>query len=239
MGNEYFIVALILICTAQNALSAKIHILEQSINPVENKQSIVVDSLDSPFSKMCIDILSTSSYIGRQSFEIYKMCEDKYHLFGSTDNELLKNRPICFDYLEQFFCNYKIGDQSDDKQCEDLSNTEFIIALIKGCIASDEDSSSKYSCPSLDLINYKVKNPELFCSKAEKKEIGLLSENYIHIPTAKRDSCQNIIKRFNMCIDSDNLLYPYSNYRKCLTPNNRLYECNSVSTIKERENKIV
>ena len=42
---------------------------------------------------------------------------------------------------------------------------------------------------------------------------------------------------YNSCIDADNLLYPYSNYRRCFIPENTLYFCNKAAlyTRKQKE----
>jgi len=47
-----------------------------------------------------------------------------------------------------------------------------------------------------------------------------------------------VVDLYNTCIDSDNVLYPHSNYRKCFSPKNTVYVCSKISLLSAKEKNI-
>jgi hypothetical protein len=49
---------------------------------------------------------------------------------------------------------------------------------------------------------------------------------YIMIRHSSQKDCNDIIDMYNLCIDTDYLLYPNSNYKRCFSIGNDIYSCN-------------
>jgi hypothetical protein len=195
--------------------------------------------------------------MGNNSMNIYNLCKDEYELLGYNDIHLKMDRPFCYDGLNQFFCNYKIIDLDkrniDDlyahitnNACADENLIQQILSTIKGCIQENLNNkeTNSFSCPSLDMTNYKITNITQFCLEAEKRESFVdkdqqLSIQYTKIREEDIKKCHIITEMFNSCIDSDNLLYPYSNYKKCFYSNNAMYLCNKVERYSQEDYEIV
>lgn len=239
----------------------KIHIVQQQVDTAPDKikflrQNRKMSSDESKFSKVCLGIFNTFSQMGSKAFDIYKGCESKYELLGEDDPEIIKDRPLCYDYLNQFYCNYKIINLEEDKKadntlndsCGDESLIESVLSIIKGCFNEYTNGVTKpaYICPGLNEITLKIQNADDFCMKAEKKEVIVSSneeeENYTVYSTIKesdKTNCKYITQMYNACIDSDNLLYPFSDYKRCFNKNNAMFFCNKLGTYTDQEKKIV
>ena len=46
------------------------------------------------------------------------------------------------------------------------------------------------------------------------------------VKDSNQEDCNNIIDMYNLCIDTDYLLYPNSNYKRCFESDNDIYSCN-------------
>jgi hypothetical protein len=120
-------------------LKTKIHILEHPLNlRKENIQSTrekrISSNNDSLFSSVCSSIYETYYYLGEKSLNIYKTCRDDYDLLGMLDRDIVKNRPLCFDSPNQFFCNYKIENHKKES-CEKIELIQLVLSIIKGCLS--------------------------------------------------------------------------------------------------------
>jgi len=167
--------------------------------------------------------------------EIYKQCSDNYQLLGANDTQIQIDRPFCFDSLNQFFCNYKIEPVSNNlNKCSNENLIQFVLNTIKGCVRENENSAEKlnYKCPSLDYINYKIKNSAEFCSDSESKMmeasdfLGDDNPTYLYSTVGDKKTCRYLVDLYNTCIDADNLLFPNSNYQKCFYQKNAFFFCN-------------
>ena len=91
--------------------------------------------------------------------------------------------------------------------------------------------------------NYKINNIEEFCSNAEKRENFIdpngIKVEYSRIKESDRENCKIVTEIYNNCIDSDNLLYPNSNYQRCFSTSNVMYLCSKLSKYTEEESNIV
>lgn len=88
-------------------------------------------------------------------------------------------------------------------------------------------------CPSLNYDNYKIQNKTDFCLKAQKKEIIPLQKGghdieYLIIKENEQIKCNKIIELYNLCIDTDYILYPNSDYGRCFNKLNSIYSCNLI-----------
>jgi hypothetical protein len=137
-----FFVIYLLYINFELSLTVGIHILRaqhESKKEIEKKKLKHLRSNDSKFSKMCLNLLSTYSYMGEHSMDLYKTCNQNYAMFGATDELMIKDQPVCFSNLNQFFCNYKIKSQLEETEgktgiCGDEELIELVLSLIKGCI---------------------------------------------------------------------------------------------------------
>lgn len=119
--------------------NTKIHILEHPLNMKNNnlrqsnnrKKSINTDSI---FSNVCLSIFDTYNFLGEKSLKIYQSCRDQYELLGMNDPEIIKNRPMCYESPNQFFCNYKIGNHKNES-CEKIELIQEILSIIGGCLS--------------------------------------------------------------------------------------------------------
>jgi hypothetical protein len=50
-----------------------------------------------------------------------------------------------------------------------------------------------------------------------------------------RESCEKTVEVYNACIDSDNLLFPNSNYMRCFNPKHALYINSEIEFLNETE----
>lgn len=88
-------------------------------------------------------------------------------------------------------------------------------------------------CPSLNYNNFKIQNKDEFCSKAQRMEIVPVSNGgkelvYTSIGKLSQTNCKKIIDLYNLCIDTDYILYPKSNYKRCFDKLNSIYSCNII-----------
>jgi hypothetical protein len=100
-----------------------------------------------------------------------------------------------------------------------------------------------FKCPSLGK-DFKLQNIKDFCSGAEKtdtlvEENGGTSIQYTKILDKDRKTCEAVTQLYNLCIDSDNMLYPESNYQRCFSPENALYMCSKFDKYDEKDSKQV
>lgn len=247
MKNTTLTLSLILFFFLFKFECMKIHIVkQQDLDKNKPRVSYTIGAADSIYSKVCEKIVETFSYMGKNSMNVYNNCRDKYELLGYLDVEMKKERPFCYDSIEQFFCNYKIINKSDKTtQCSDEKLTSFVLSTIKSCINEQvtDDPEPNCKCPSLDYNSYKITDKKKFCSKLEKKE-KIVNENgteveYSSIKEDLREECELVTEMYNTCLDSDNLLYPNSDYRKCFSVNNALYFCNRMEIYNSTEKEIV
>jgi len=94
-------------------------------------------------------------------------------------------------------------------------------------------------CPSLNYENYKIQNKIEFCNKAQKKETIPLENggqdfDYLMIKDNEQISCGKVVDMYNLCIDTDYILYPNSNYLRCFNKFDSIYSCNVVKTYKDQ-----
>jgi hypothetical protein len=155
ISNRSLLLTLISLILIHLCSSVQIHILEQRIAaPNKNKNKLLKQKNhdnDSVYSKICNNVFSTYSYMGQQSMDIHKSCKDKYEMLGTTDPEIIKERPICYDNINQFFCNYKIQTvvvkdetelakkkkdltEGENKACGNESLIKLVLNIIKGCL---------------------------------------------------------------------------------------------------------
>jgi len=59
------------------------------------------------------------------------------------------------------------------------------------------------------------------------------------IPRKFQKDCLYITEMYNLCIDADNLVFPFSNYKKCIEPNNALFLCDKIEKYNKGEQDIV
>lgn len=78
--------------------------------------------------------------MGKNSLSNYQGCGEKYQLLGVKDNDIIKDRPFCFDTINQFFCTYKISARIDsdaidtkNSKCGDENFIELVLSIIKDC----------------------------------------------------------------------------------------------------------
>jgi len=88
-------------------------------------------------------------------------------------------------------------------------------------------------CQSLSYETYKVQNKTEFCRKAQKKETIPLEKGgqdyeYLMIKDNEQIKCGKIIDLYNLCIDTDYILYPNSDYKRCFNKLNNIYSCNII-----------
>ena len=50
-----------------------------------------------------------------------------------------------------------------------------------------------------------------------------------------RENCEKSVEVYNTCIDSDNVLFPNSNYMRCFDPRNALYVSSEIEHLTEKE----
>lgn len=62
---------------------------------------------------------------------------------------------------------------------------------------------------------------------------------YSSIQEKDYKECVYITGMYNACIDSDNLLFPDSNYKKCLYSKNTMYFCNKLETYSKKDEIVV
>ena len=53
-----------------------------------------------------------------------------------------------------------------------------------------------------------------------------------------KEKCENIIDVYNACIDSDNVLFPNSNYMRCFDPRNSIYVSSEIELLTKRESDL-
>ena len=51
-------------------------------------------------------------------------------------------------------------------------------------------------------------------------------------------NCERIVDVYNTCLDSDNILYPDSNYKRCFNPRNVLYVCSEIEKLDKIEQNL-
>jgi len=90
---------------------------------------------------------------------------------------------------------------------------------------------TKNICPSLSASDFKIKNKKKFCRSAVKKvtkpsEDGGEDTIYINIKDSDQEDCLKILDMYNLCIDTDNILYPNSKYQRCFNEKNDISSCN-------------
>lgn len=49
---------------------------------------------------------------------------------------------------------------------------------------------------------------------------------YTMIKHSSQIDCNDIVDMYNLCIDTDYLLYPESNYKRCFNRENDIFSCN-------------
>jgi hypothetical protein len=72
----------------------------------------------------------------------------------------------------------------------------------------------------------------------EKADKGTTYQ-YSSIKEKDYKECEYITGMYNACIDSDNLLFPDSNYKKCFYPQNTMYFCNKLETYSVKDSSVV
>jgi hypothetical protein len=83
--------------------------------------------------------------------------------------------------------------------------------------------------------------------KAEIKELQAEIENknagpsyeYSTIRENQRQECEYVTEMYNACIDADNLLFPYSDYKKCMSFYNPMYYCSKLVPYSKDEKDLV
>ena len=97
-------------------------------------------------------------------------------------------------------------------------------------------------CPSLNYGTYKIDNKIDFCRNSQKKETiplqkGETDFQYLMIKDEEQTNCGKIIDLYNLCIDTDYLLYPNSSYNRCFKKLNSIYSCNVILPYTEKYDK--
>jgi len=86
-------------------------------------------------------------------------------------------------------------------------------------------------CPSLNYETYKIQDKVDFCKRAQRKDIIPLEKGgqdfeYLGIKDNEQVQCGKIIDLYNLCIETDHILYPNSDYKRCFNKSNNIYSCN-------------
>jgi len=103
----------------------------------------------------------------------------------------------------------------------------------KNPLDQNKTDSESNICPSIDYESYKIQNKTEFCRDAQKKEVIPLEQGgqdyeYLMIKDNEQVKCGKIVDLYNLCIDTDYLLYPYSDYKRCFNKANDIYSCNII-----------
>jgi hypothetical protein len=56
---------------------------------------------------------------------------------------------------------------------------------------------------------------------------------YIMVKDTNQQDCLKILDMYNLCIDTDYLLYPNSKYKRCFNVDNDIYSCNVKKLVKD------
>lgn len=84
-----------------------------------------------------------------------------------------------------------------------------------------------------------MENKKQFCTGAVKKVINPTNDGgqetvYQNIKDTDQDDCSNIVDMYNLCIDTDYILYPNSKYKRCFNVNNDIYSCNIKKLVSDK-----
>lgn len=99
-------------------------------------------------SNLCTGILSTSDNLGDKPFQIYKYCDGKYDHLSNKDKIIKEEKPFCYDNLEDFYCIYRIYDETpanstdpdaipitdNSEPCRYNNVTKLLLTTIQGCM---------------------------------------------------------------------------------------------------------
>jgi len=132
--NKFYITMfLLLLLQVHLALSIKIHILDSSkAYRVEKPKPKA-----SRFTKICNRIFSSFQYFGKDSFDIYKGCRNKYELLPLSDNYITKENPKCFNNLNKLFCQKYLKNEFSGYRNQPCGNEEtfsLVLKILKGCV---------------------------------------------------------------------------------------------------------
>ncbi len=62
---------------------------------------------------------------------------------------------------------------------------------------------------------------------------------YSTIRENQRQDCEYVTEMYNACIDADNLLFPFSDYKKCMSFFNPMYYCSKLVQYSPDEKDLV
>lgn len=82
--------------------------------------------------QICNNIIQDLVYFGKDAFDLYRDCDQKYVMLGSNHPLIEGERPGCFLNLYRSYCNYEIELHEDTPHSNDLR--EFITVTLSGCL---------------------------------------------------------------------------------------------------------
>ena len=62
---------------------------------------------------------------------------------------------------------------------------------------------------------------------------------YISVPKKSLSECYYIAEMYNSCIEADNLIFPFSSYKKCLDETNALFLCDKIEKYNALDQDVV
>jgi len=135
----YFLFLLLSISLLPSFNSMGIHILLVKRLTKKEVQHTPVPTLNSKYSKMCLSVSKTFNDLGKDSLNMYKLCDGKFNLLGKS-SELIKDKcPLCFRGLDQFYCNNKFENNENqpntsNSNCKNDELTRLVLSTIEGCL---------------------------------------------------------------------------------------------------------
>jgi len=138
----YFVLLIFSLLHITLSSSTSIHILLLKRPSKKEVQFTPVPTTKSKFSQMCLSVSKTFNTIGKESLQIYKLCDGKYNLLGRNSKKIQDECPFCFRGLDQFFCTNKIENRGNEgknggvsnSKCKNEKLTSLILTSLKGCL---------------------------------------------------------------------------------------------------------
>ena len=112
---------------------SQIHILRR----IQNQNYTPNSTSNSKFTELCKAVTQTFNYLGKDSLNLYKLCDGKYNLLGKDSKPIMEKKPFCFTGLSNFLCKNKIINRDDAKKgnskCKNEDLIKLVLTTIRGC----------------------------------------------------------------------------------------------------------
>ena len=198
----------------------------KQIKPIEfhdylqNKTSI--------YSQVCNKLKDSLEFFGTHGMDAYQSCEGKYDLLGNDNSLIKKDSPKCFTNLNDFYCKFHIKHTNREKYNHSQMSESLQQTLTNILVCNNNGHNNNSSC--LNNLTHKIENAYSFCDNniiPDKKA----SIFYVRL----REDCKQSVELYNICIDSENVLFPNSNYSRCFDTRNAIYTSSEIDYLNDKE----